>query len=69
MNRIFAELGSIKLIGDSRGFTIPVKNRTEYWNWCQDNDIETEYQGSLKEVDLWYIKNPKHRMLALLRWA
>ena len=67
--KIFVDTGELKLIGDPCGFTIPVENRAEYWDWCQDNDIKTEFHGCLKGVDLWYIKNDKHRMLALLRWS
>jgi hypothetical protein len=67
--RVFAEQDTFKLVGDVRGFTIPVENRTDYWNWCQDNGIKTEFQGCLTGVDLWYVKNDEHRMLALLRWS
>lgn len=68
-NKVFVEKGRVQLIGDPRGFTIPVKHRTEYWNWCQDNDIKTEFHGSMGGVDLWYVKNDQHRMLTLLRWS
>jgi hypothetical protein len=67
--RIFAERNTFKLVGDARGFTVPVKHRAEYWDWCHDNDIKTEFQGSMSGVDLWYVKNDEHRMLALLRWS
>lgn len=67
--KVFVDTGELKLIGDPRGFTIPVENRAEYWDWCQDNDIKTEFHGCLKGVDLWYVKNDKHRMLVLLRWS
>ena len=66
--KVFAERDGLKLVGDSRGFTLPVETRTEYWNWCQDNDIKTEFQGSMGGVDLWYVKNDQHRMLTILRW-
>lgn len=67
--KVFAERGEFKLIGDARGFTVPVVNRTDYWNWCQDNDIKTEFHGSMSGVDLWYVKNDEDRMLSLLRWS
>ena len=67
--KVFIDAGKVQLVGDPRGFTIPVKHRTDYWNWCQDNDIKTEFQGCLKGQDLWYIKNDEHRMLAVLRWS
>lgn len=67
--KVFVEKGRVQLVGDPRGFTIPVKHRAEYWDWCQDNDIKTEFHGCLGGVDLWYVKNDKHKMLALLRWS
>ena len=67
--KVFVEKGRVQLVGDARGFTIPVKHRAEYWDWCQDNDIKTEFHGCLGGRDLWYVKNDKHRMLVLLRWS
>ena len=67
--KVFAERGKTQLVGDARGFTVPWQCRQEYWQWCQNNNIVTEYQGSLDHVDLWYIKNDEHRVLALLRWS
>ena len=67
--KVFVEKGRVQLIGDPRGFTIPVEQRTDYWTWCQDNGIKTEFHGCLKGVDLWYVKNDQHRMLALLKWS
>ena len=67
--KVFVEKGKVQLVGDVRGFTIPVKHRAEYWDWCQDNNITTEFHGCLGGVDLWYVKNEEDRMLALLRWS
>jgi hypothetical protein len=67
--KVFVEKGRVKLVGDPRGFTVETKKRTEYWNWCQDNYIETEYHGTLNGLDLWYVKNEEHRMLTVLRWS
>lgn len=67
--KVFAECDIVKLIGDSRDFTVPARFRTSYWLWCQENNIKTEFQGSLNGVDLWRVKNDEHRMLAVLRWS
>lgn len=67
--KVFAEKGGIALVGDERGFTLPFAKRHVYYSWCVDNDIDTEYQGSLIGLDLWYIKNPEHRLLAVLKWS
>lgn len=67
--KVFAEYETFKLVGDPRGFTIKTTLRTDYWIWCQDNSIKTEYHGTLNGVDLWYVKNEKDRMFALLKWS
>jgi hypothetical protein len=67
--KVFVEKGRVKLVGDPRGFTISSKQRKMYWDWCQTNHIETEYHGTLSGSDLWYVKNEKDRMLAILKWS
>lgn len=67
--KIFAEINQFQLKGDARGFILDSGLRTEYWQWCQDNGITTEYQGGFGNADLWYIKNDEHRVWALLRWS
>jgi hypothetical protein len=67
--KVFAEQGRLKLIGDNRGITIAFQFRKEFWKWCEDQGFQPEYQGSLAGLDLWYVKNEKHRILTLLRWV
>ena len=67
--KVFAEKGRVKLVGDPRGFTVSSQQRINFYNWCYENSIVTEYHGTLNGVDLWYIKNVKDRMFAMLRWA
>jgi hypothetical protein len=67
--KVFAEQGTFKLVGDERGFTLPFDKRHAYYAWCVDNDIETSYQGTLNNMDLWYVKNQNDRALALLTWS
>ena len=44
-------------------------NRQEVWDWCEQNDIHIEYQGSLySRYDVWYISDESHRMWFKLRW-
>lgn len=59
--------------------------RQEFYDWCEQNNIKVEYQGTTvpskyaqqklqrnekeKPFDSWYIENDKDRMLAILRWS
>jgi len=67
--KVFVEHGTFKLVGDERGFTVPSIKRQEFYKWCGDNGITTEYHGSLIGQDLWYIKDKDDRTLALLTWS
>lgn len=67
--QVFAEKGRVKLIGDSRDIAVSYKLRADVWDWCQDNDIDVNYQGSLAGVDLWRVVDEKHRMWFALRWS
>ena len=57
------------LIGDSRGITVPYSLRQEVYKWAGKYKIIVEYQGSLAGMDLWYIKDEKHRNWFTLRWS
>ena len=44
--------------------------RNEFWNWCQELNIECLYCGhNGVDKDLWYIKDEKLRALAILKWT
>lgn len=62
MDHVFVEVGMI--------IRLNPHDRTAFWNWCNDLDIACEYMGFniVDRVDSWYIRNEKHRMLAILKW-
>jgi hypothetical protein len=45
--------------------------RAEVWNWCDENNIITEYQGTIpfSGSDVWYIENIQHLAWFKLKWA
>ena len=57
------------LMGDIRGITVLWNLRKQVWDWCEKNNIEVSYQGSLGDRDLWYVKNDRDRALFALRWS
>jgi len=67
--KVFAEKGRVRLVGDERDIGVPTWHRDAVWKWCEDSSIKLEYQGTLKGIDLWRIKNEKHRMWFRLRWG
>jgi hypothetical protein len=67
--KVFTEYKTFKLVGDARGFTVSSNLRKDYWDWCWTNSIKTEYHGTLNGWDLWYVKNDKDRLLAILKWS
>ena len=67
--KVFTEQGTLKLVGDERGFTVLSNQRQEFYKWCGNNGITPEYHGSLSGQDLWYIKDKDDRALALLTWS
>ena len=56
------------LMGDERDIGVATWYRDAVWQWCADKDIELEYQGTMSGIDLWRVKNDKHRMWFQLRW-
>lgn len=67
--KVFAEKGRVKLIGDERDIGVATWYRDEVWNWCADKGIGLEYQGTLQGIDLWRVRDEKHRMWFVLRWV
>ena len=67
--RVFAEKGRVRLIGDERDIGIVSNYREDVWAWCDANNIDLEYHGSLAGTDLWRVKDEKQRVIFLLRWA
>lgn len=55
---------------------IPYLKRSEFFTWCMDNKVHSEYQGKADNnnnfptaTELWYIPDEKHRTWAKLRWS
>ena len=67
--KVFAEKGQVQLVGDTRDIGVATQHRHAVWEWCYDNDITVEYQGTLARTDVWRVRNHKHRMWFQLRWA
>lgn len=57
------------LMGDSRDIAVPYAQRQAVYDWCGENNIAVEYQGTLGGTDLWRIKDEKQRAWFTLRWA
>jgi len=57
------------LIGDSRDIAVAYTNRQAVYDWCGENKIAVEYQGTLGGTDLWRIKDEKERTMFYLRWS
>ena len=67
--KLFAVKGRVKLVGDARDIAVDADQRLAVWNWCDRNDIELEYQGTLAHTDLWRVRNEQQRAWFLLRWG
>lgn len=66
---VHAEMG---LTYPAECISVPFEYRLEFWNWCQKNQIECEYQGShtySDPIDEFRIADEKHRAWAKLRWS
>ena len=68
-SKVFAEKNKFKLIGDERDISVATWHRDAVWKWCEDKGIGLEYQGTLNGIDLWRVRDEKHRMWFVLRWA
>lgn len=67
--KTFAEKGRVRLVGDERDVAVVSNYREDVWAWCDANNIELEYQGTLAKVDLWRIRNEQQRVAFLLKWS
>ncbi len=67
--RVFAEKGRVRLIGDERDIGIVSNYREDVWAWCDANNINLEYQGTLGKMDLWRVRDERQRVMFLLRWS
>ena len=67
-NKVFAEHGKFKLVCDERDIRVKVWERYIVWEWCKENNIEVEYQGTLADTDVWRVRDEQHRVMFMLRW-
>ena len=67
--RVFAVKGRVQLVGDQRDIAVDAGQRLAVWDWCHQNNITPEYQGTLAHTDLWRVRDEGQRVMFLLRWA
>lgn len=67
-NKVFAEKGRVKLVGDEKDVPVSTWWRDAVWQWCENSGIVLEYQGTLNGTDLWRIRDEKQRSWFILRW-
>lgn len=72
--RVFAHLESgAQLISDERDIAVDCRKRTTVWDWCEENNMVAEYQGTrfgnVFGLDLWRIKDEQQRVAFLLKWG
>lgn len=67
--KVFAEKGRVKLVGDQRDIGIVSNYRKDVWAWCDDNNINLEYQGTLANIDVWRIRDEQQRIMFILKWT
>ena len=75
--KTFLERDGLSLCGDARDIMVPKKYYWDVMTWCQDQGIVVEnameYDNSLSamlfNVNLWRVRNEKHRVAFALRWA
>ncbi len=78
--KTFLEHQGLKLCGDERDVMVPKKHYHEVMAWCADQGIVVEgafdardygsrLSATLFGVNLWRIRNEKHRVMFVLRWS
>ena len=75
--KTFLERDGLSLCGDDRDIMVPKKYYWDVMTWCQDQGIVVEnameYDNSLSamlfNVNLWRVRNEKHRVAFALRWS
>ena len=67
--KIFAVKGRVQLVGDARDIAVDAGRRLDVWDWCHQNNITPEYQGTLAHTDLWRVRDEQQRTAFILRWA
>ena len=55
--------------GDSTDIMLPAALRAEVYDWCWSQGILVALQGIMAGMDVWQIRNEKHRMWFKMRWT
>jgi len=80
--KTFLTINGLSLCGDERDIMVPKKYYWDVLTWCQDQGIvaenafahdqatyESRASAMLFDVNLWRIRNERHRVMFVLRWA
>jgi hypothetical protein len=53
---------------DSTDIMLPAALRAEVYDWCWEKSILVALEGIMAGMDVWQIRDEKHRMWFKLRW-
>ena len=53
---------------DSTDILLPAAVRAEVYDWCWEKSILVALEGIMAGMDVWQIRDEKHRMWFKLRW-
>lgn len=53
---------------DSTDIMLPAALRAEVYDWCWEKNILVALEGIMAGMDVWSVKDEKHRMWFTLRW-
>ncbi len=53
---------------DSTDIMLPATLRAEVYDWCWEKSILVALEGIMAGMDVWSVKDEKHRMWFKLRW-
>lgn len=69
ITKVFVSKNKLRLVGDSRDVTVAYSLRQSVWDWCTENNITVEYQGTLGDTDLWRVRDEQQRAWFNLKWS
>jgi hypothetical protein len=55
--------------GDSTDIMLPATLRAEVYDWCWAQGMLVALEGIMAGMDVWRIRDEKHRMWFRLKWA
>jgi hypothetical protein len=54
---------------ESTDIMLPSSLRAEVYDWCWEKSILVALEGIMAGMDVWQIRDKKHRMWFTLRWT